>query len=131
MYITAQPRRTRQPSKYHGFRRLLAACLSPACVISRVGTLAVAITGLAPVIALGAERDAASPRFVLEWGRRGSEPGQFDFPIGITINRADEVFVTDFTNARVQKFSSDGTFLAAFPVSPFPGGIALDGDENI
>lgn len=129
--MRAQPRRARQPRKCHGFRRLLAGRLSLACVISYVGTLAAAITGLAPTGALGAERDAAPPRFVLEWGSRGSEPGQFDFPIGITINRADEVFVTDFTNARVQKFSSDGTFLAAFPVSPFPGGIALDRDENI
>jgi DNA-binding beta-propeller fold protein YncE len=70
--------------------------------------------------------ETASPRFVLEWGRQGSAVGEFDFPIGIAINRADEIFVTDFKNERVQKFSSEGKFLAALPVSPFPGGIALD-----
>ena len=42
-------------------------------------------------------RAAEEPcRFVLEWGRQGAQPGEFDFPIGIAINRADEVFVTDF-----------------------------------
>jgi tripartite motif-containing protein 71 len=78
-----------------------------------------------------ARGDEASPRFVLEWGGRGSENGQFDFPIGIAINPADEIFVTDFYNARVQRFSSQGNFLSAFPVSPFPGGIALDQDGNL
>jgi DNA-binding beta-propeller fold protein YncE len=84
-----------------------------------------------PTPARADETPTQSPRFILEWGQQGSDNGEFDFPIGIAINRADEVFVTDFTNARVQKFSSDGKFLAAFPVSPFPGGIALDADENI
>lgn len=79
----------------------------------------------------GAEPVPTAARFVVQWGGRGAEPGQFDFPIGIALNRADEVFVTDFTNSRVQKFSSDGKFLAAFPVSAFPGGIALDAKENL
>ncbi|MEX2113311.1 MAG: hypothetical protein WD845_09005 [Pirellulales bacterium] len=107
--------------------------LRPVAVAWNSATLAlcIAIIATAPARAPGAEAVATVPRFVLAWGSRGSEPGQFDFPIGIAINRADEVFVTDFTNARVQKFSSDGKFLAAFPVSAFPGGIALDRDENI
>lgn len=84
-----------------------------------------------PVPARGDEPPTAVPRFILEWGQQGSDNGEFDFPIGIAINRADEVFVTDFTNARVQKFSAEGKFLAAFAVSPFPGGIALDHDENL
>ncbi|HEY2841271.1 MAG TPA: NHL repeat-containing protein, partial [Pirellulales bacterium] len=70
-------------------------------------------------------------RFVCEWGKQGSENGEFNFPIGVAINRADEIFVTDFYNARVQKFTRDGKFLAAFAVSHFPGGIALDQEENI
>ncbi|MBX9789766.1 MAG: hypothetical protein K2Y37_12685 [Pirellulales bacterium] len=69
--------------------------------------------------------------FLLEWGQKGSAPGQFNFPIGIAINSADEVFVTDFYNARVQKFSDKGVFIAAFAVSPFPGGMALDREGNV
>jgi DNA-binding beta-propeller fold protein YncE len=82
-------------------------------------------------LAQGAEDPTQLPRFVLEWGEQGADHGQFDFPIGIAINAADEVRVTDFKNARVQKFSSQGTFLAQFAVSPFPGGIALDGAGNV
>lgn len=77
------------------------------------------------------EPTANAPRFVRGWGRKGSQEGEFDFPIGIAINRADEVYVTDFTNARVQTFSADGKFLSEFAVSPFPGGIALDHEGNI
>ncbi len=77
---------------------------------------------------VGEER---SPRFVLEWGQRGAAPGEFDFPIGIALNRDDVVMVTDFTNARVQSFSTEGKFLSAFSVAPFPGGIALDKDGNV
>jgi len=35
----------------------------------------------------------AAPRFLGQWGSKGSEPGEFHFPIGIAINAADEVFV--------------------------------------
>ena len=68
---------------------------------------------------------AATPRFLGEWGKEGSEPGEFHFPIGIAINAADEIFVTDFYNDRVQKFSVDGKLLAVIPVLPNPGGIAI------
>ncbi|MDB5392180.1 MAG: repeat containing protein [Planctomycetaceae bacterium] len=80
---------------------------------------------------LGLSHGAEKPRFLMEWGERGKETGKFDFPIGIAVNRFDEVFVTDFYNSRVQKFSSQGKFLAAFEVSVFPGGIALDQAGNI
>jgi tripartite motif-containing protein 71 len=82
-------------------------------------------------LAHGGDDLSRLPRFLLEWGRQGAANGQFDFPIGIAINAADEIFVTDFKNARVQKFSTQGTFLSAFAVSPFPGGIALDWEGNV
>jgi DNA-binding beta-propeller fold protein YncE len=68
---------------------------------------------------------AAAPRFLKEWGKKGSLPGEFHFPIGIAISAADEIFVTDFYNARVQKFSLDGKLLAVIAVLPNPGGIAV------
>ncbi|HVU88871.1 MAG TPA: hypothetical protein VHD36_16225 [Pirellulales bacterium] len=83
------------------------------------------------ITARAAEPAPNSPKFLCEWGGQGASEGEFNFPIGIAINRADEVFVTDFYNARVQKFSSDGKFLTAFPVSAFPGGMAFDREENL
>lgn len=67
----------------------------------------------------------AAPRFLRQWGSQGSGPGEFHFPIGIAINAADEVFVTDFYNERVQKFNTDGKLLAVLEVPPGCGGIAI------
>jgi DNA-binding beta-propeller fold protein YncE len=71
------------------------------------------------------------PRCLLTWGKNGTAPGEFHSPIGIAINQADEIFVTEFKNNRVQKFSSEGKFLSAFPVAEMPGGIAVDKTGNI
>jgi DNA-binding beta-propeller fold protein YncE len=57
--------------------------------------------------------------------------GEFDFPIGIAVNRSDEILVTDHYNHRVQKFDRTGKFLSTFKVLPNPGGIALDTAGNV
>ncbi len=78
--------------------------------------------------------EPAAPKFVLEWGKKGDQPGEFYSPIGIAINKRDEIFITDLNNARVQKFSSDGKHLGGFDLprdtpdrkSSQAGGIAID-----
>jgi NHL repeat len=77
------------------------------------------------------------PKFLLEWGERGTKPGQFHSPIEIVIGPKDEVFVADLNNARIQQFSTDGKFVAAFdlPIDQPPrkstmvGGFAIDKDH--
>jgi NHL repeat len=74
-------------------------------VKSRVVCVVVVLTSVAlherhRVIA--AEPALPTPRFLMMWGQRGTEPGHFHFPIGIAVNRADEVLVTDHYNNRVQ-----------------------------
>lgn len=64
--------------------------------------------------------------FVLQFGGKGDEPGKFHSPIGIAINGRDELFITEFHTDRVQKFSADGRWLAAYPVVEHPSGIAVD-----
>ncbi|WP_218033041.1 family 16 glycoside hydrolase [Brevifollis gellanilyticus] len=66
--------------------------------------------------------------FETMWGKEGEAPGDFNIPIGIAINAADEIFISDHYNSRVQKFDADGKLLAHFPVLPNPGGITADGD---
>ena len=80
---------------------------------------------------LAAAEPAHIVRLLLTWGKRGSLPGEFDFPIGIAITRGSEVLVTDHYNDRIQKFDSRGKLLSVFPVLPHPGGIALDAMGNI
>jgi sugar lactone lactonase YvrE len=73
-------------------------------------------------------------KFVLAWGKKGDQPGEFHSPIGIAITRKDELFVTDLNNSRVQRFSADGKSLGVFDVprddpkrrSCILGGIAVD-----
>ncbi len=54
---------------------------------------------------------AADGTFLFDWGEKGSEPGQFDLPHGITLDDAGRVYVADRTNQRVQVFEADGTFV--------------------
>ncbi len=66
------------------------------------------------------------PKFLLEWGRKGTNAGEFTSPIGIAIGPRDEVFIAEFNANRVQRFTSEGKFLGQFPVLKNPGGIAVD-----
>lgn len=66
------------------------------------------------------------PKFLLEWGRKGTNAGEFTSPIGIAIGPRDELFVAEFNANRVQRFTSEGKFLGQFPVLKNPGGIAVD-----
>ena len=50
--------------------------------------------------------------FVAKWGSKGSANGQFNWPHGIAIDSQDHVYVVDSSNHRIQKFDSDGNFLA-------------------
>lgn len=47
------------------------------------------------------------------WGGEGSAPGQFRDPTGIAVT-ADEVFVSDARNGRIQVFDREGNFRRAF-----------------
>lgn len=48
------------------------------------------------------------------WGMEGSAPGQFSWPRGIAVSPDGFVYVADSANHRIQKFTADGTFVAAW-----------------
>ena len=50
-------------------------------------------------------------RRVREWGTKGTDPGQFDLPHGITLDDQQRVYVADRANGRIQVFDSEGQFL--------------------
>jgi sugar lactone lactonase YvrE len=66
------------------------------------------------------------PKFQASWGQEGTGPGQFKSPVGIAINAADDVFITDAGNGCVERFTADGKFLDQVVTGSFPGGIAID-----
>ena len=67
--------------------------------------------------------------WVKSWGEPGDSPGEFHLPHSIAIDRNDNVYVGDRTNARIQVFDVDGNFLRMFSVAtPIrPGSRAVNG----
>ena len=43
--------------------------------------------------------------FVLQWGSRGSGEGEFLCPEGIAVDSSGNVYVVDYSNHRIQKFT--------------------------
>ncbi|HEX2947961.1 MAG TPA: Ig-like domain-containing protein, partial [Armatimonadota bacterium] len=50
----------------------------------------------------------------LYWGSLGSQPSQFDRLKGIAVDSSGDVYVADTGNHRIQKFSSQGTYLCSY-----------------
>jgi len=49
---------------------------------------------------------------VRQWGQRGTNAGQLAFPRAVAVNRAGEIFVSEYGHVdRVQRFSADGSRL--------------------
>lgn len=72
----------------------------------------------------------------MEWGTKGSGPGQFVYPRGVAAN-ASEVLVADDDNHRIEKFDVNGAYQSAAGSEgtgpgqfSFPYGIALDAAGN-
>jgi sugar lactone lactonase YvrE len=64
--------------------------------------------------------------FVKAWGHKGSGPGEFDTPHGITIDSRGRLFVADRENSRIQIFDQDGTFLDQWKQFGRPSGLYID-----
>ncbi|MGH9702335.1 MAG: NHL repeat-containing protein [Candidatus Acidiferrales bacterium] len=56
-------------------------------------------------------------RELKSWGSKGSEPGQFDLPSKVALADDGSLYIADPGNRRVQKFSSDGDFIAQWPLA--------------
>jgi len=84
--------------------------------------------------------------FLTKWGSRGSGDGQFYCPKDVAVDRSDNVYVADsgsywlptLGNHRIQKFTSDGTFLTKWGSLgsgngqfEYPAAIAVDKSGNI
>lgn len=71
-------------------------------------------------------------------GSFGTGSGQFSLPLGLAISKAGHIFVSDSTNHRIQKFTSDGrhtlTFASQGPKPGFlnfPEGLAVLGEDKL
>jgi DNA-binding beta-propeller fold protein YncE len=68
-------------------------------------------------------------RFLAEWGKEGTGPGEFDLPHSICTDGKERIYVGDRENDRVQVFNLDGKYLAEFKESGAPYGLFLNRDR--
>lgn len=81
---------------------------------------------------------SSSGEEVARIGQRGSDPGNFNFPTNITLDRAGRMYVSDTLNFRIQVFSPDFQPLRQIGTKgdkpgyfSQPKGLALDSDEHL
>jgi len=79
--------------------------------------------------------DGAAVRTI---GRRGSEPGEFNFPTNVSVDKEGRLYVTDTLNFRIQSFDLEGRPLGAFgTLGDTPGslnrpkGIGVDDEGHV
>ena len=53
----------------------------------------------------------ADGKYLLEWGKRGTGPGEFQLPHNLVVDARGRVYVTDRDNQRIEVFDSKGKFL--------------------
>ena len=78
---------------------------------------------------------AQPPPFILSWGSFGTGNDQFKTPAGVAVDPQGNVYVVDTSNNRVQKFTSNGSYIAQWGAQGSgdgqfggtgPAGIAVD-----
>jgi DNA-binding beta-propeller fold protein YncE len=70
-------------------------------------------------------------KYIKEWGKKGSGPGEISEPHTIAIDSRGRLFVGDRENNRIQIFDQDGTHLAEWRQFGRPSGIAITSDDTI
>ena len=53
-------------------------------------------------------------KFLLDWGRKGDAPGEFNLPHSVAVDAGGLVYVADRSNGRIQVFDDTGKFLKAW-----------------
>jgi len=71
----------------------------------------------------------ASGKFVKQWGTTGREPGQFDVPHALAMDKAGRLYVGDRWNNRIQYFDQDGKLLGQYLQWGRPSGMFIDGND--
>lgn len=69
--------------------------------------------------------------YLKQFGEEGAKPGQFRLPHALVIDAQDRLYVADRSNARIQVFDAQGTFLAQWRNLVVPWDLALAPDGAI
>jgi DNA-binding beta-propeller fold protein YncE len=70
-----------------------------------------------------------SGNLLLQWGRKGSAPGEFDQPHALAMDSKGRLFVGDRGNDRIQIFDQQGTLLDVWYQFSRPSGLFIDAND--
>lgn len=74
---------------------------------------------------------SAEGKYLFAWGKKGTGPGEFNIPHGITLDENENVVVADRENRRVQVFDSTGKFLRQYAAANFGNMYSVTFDRKI
>ena len=88
--------------------------------------------------ALANQQTDGQGKLLFMWGEEGSELGQLYYPYDLALDGKGHLYICEYGNHRVQKFTKDGKFISAFGVQGsgdgqfnLPWGIDVDAGDNI
>src|SRR4051794_20456052 len=81
-----------------------------------VACTAIAAGGIASTPAM------AAVGYQAQWGDAGAGDSQLSLPTGLDVDELDNVYVADYGNNRIQKFTPDGELLTAWGSTGTSGG---------
>ena len=70
-------------------------------------------------------------KYLMEWGKKGTGPGEFDTPHAIAMDSQGRIFVADRGNNRIQIFDQDGRFIDQWKQFGRPSGVFIDRQDTI
>jgi DNA-binding beta-propeller fold protein YncE len=70
-------------------------------------------------------------KYLLEWGKRGTGPGEFELPHNVVVDSGGTVYVSDRETRRIEVFDSSGHFLRQWPTSEGVSGLFLTRDQKL
>lgn len=70
----------------------------------------------------------ASFTFLAQWGQLGTGDGQFMYPSSLAVGEGGDIFVMDEGNARVQRFTSLGTYVTQWAIDGRSIAASMNGD---
>lgn len=68
-------------------------------------------------------------RYLTEWGKKGSGPGEFNLPHTLVVDRRGRLLVGDRGNERIQIFTQDGEYIDEWDQFGWPSGIFIDDND--
>lgn len=70
-------------------------------------------------------------KYLMEWGKRGTGPGEFGLPHNVAVDAQGQVYVTDRDNQRIQVFDGNGKFLTEWKGTGGVSGLVMTRDGHI